>query len=93
VQQIEKPNAVVRQAPLKVEGLGRLAQLGMRGQPEVIVRRQVDDPLAVGRAHQHLLVIQHAQLELGATVLEVAELVGAVGKRIGASNDRHEGTS
>src|SRR3974390_500047 len=68
----------------------RLAQLGMRRQPQVVVRRQVDDPFAVERTHRRLLVLEHAQLEVGAALLQVVELVGEVSKRVGASSSRHE---
>ena len=61
-----------------------LAQLGMRGQAEVIVRGEVDDFLAVEGADRGLLVIEHAQAEVRALGFEVVELVGEIGKRIGA---------
>ena len=62
----------------------RLAQLGMRGQAEIIVRGQVDDLLAVEGADRRLLVFEHAQVEVRALGFEIVELVGQVGKRIGA---------
>ena len=52
----------------------RLAQLGMRSQPEVIVRGKIDDLLAVKRAHRLLLVFKHAQLEVRALFFELANL-------------------
>ena len=61
-----------------------LAQLGMRGQAEIIVRGQVDDFFAVEGADRGLLVVEHAQAEVRAFGLEIVELVGEVGKRIGA---------
>jgi hypothetical protein len=54
----------------------RLAQFGMRRQPEVIVRGEVDDLLAVEGADRGLLVVEHAQLEVRALGLEFVELVG-----------------
>ena len=62
----------------------RLAQLGMRGQPQIIVRRQVDDLLSVKRTDWRLLVFQHAQLEVRALGLEFVELVGEIRERIDA---------
>ena len=50
---------------------GGLAQLGMGGQAEVIVRSEIDNLLAVEGAHRRLLVIKHAQFEVGALLLEV----------------------
>ena len=68
------------------------AQLGMGGQPEVVVGGEIDDPLAVEGAHRRLLVVEHAQLEIGAFLLEVVQLIGEVGERIGAgSSSCHEG--
>ena len=56
----------------------------MRGQAEVIVRSQVDDLLAVEGADRGLLVVEHAQAEVGALGFELVELVGQVRKRVGA---------
>ena len=67
----------------------RLAQLGMRGQPQIIVRGQVDDFLAVERADRRLLVVEHAQLEVRALGLEFVELVGEIGERVGAGCGGH----
>ena len=61
------------------------AQLGVRRQPEIVVRREIDDLLAVEGAHRRLLVVEHAQLEVGALLLEVIQLVGEERERIGAS--------
>ena len=87
--------AMVRTAPDPTPYLlGRLkrgfAQLGMRRQPKVIVRRKVDDPLAIERALGRLFVFEHAQLEVGALWLSVLELVGEIRERIDASRSRHE---
>src|SRR6516164_2451304 len=62
----------------------------MRRQPQVIVRRQVDDPLAIKRADRSLLVLEHPQAEVGALLLQVVELVAEIGKRIDASSRCHE---
>ena len=61
-----------------------LAQLGMSSQPQIIVRGQVDDFLAVERADGGLLVIEHAQLEVRAFGLEFVELVGEIRERVSA---------
>ena len=66
-----------------------LAQLGMRGQSEIIVRGEVDDFLAVEGADGRLLVVEHAQLEVRALGLEFVELVGEIGERIGAGCGGH----
>src|ERR1019366_5687442 len=68
------------------------AQLGVRRQAEVVVGREIDDLLAVEAAHRRLLVVEHAQLEVGALLLQLVELVGEVGQRIGAGGRAcHEG--
>ena len=54
----------------------RLAQLGMRRQPKVIVRSKIDDLLSVKRADRSLLVFEHAQLEVRALGLEFVDLIG-----------------
>ena len=59
---------------------GRFAQLGMRRQPQVIVRRQVDDVLAVNRTLRRLLILKHTQIEVRAFLLEFVHLVGKVGE-------------
>ncbi len=66
------------------------AQLGMGGQPKVVVGGQVDDLLAVESADRRLLVVEHAQLEIGALLLEVVELIGKEGERISAGCCCHE---
>ena len=62
------------------------AQLGMRGQAEIIVGREIDDLLAVEGADRRLLVVEHAQLEVSALLLEFVQLIGKEGKRIGAGS-------
>ncbi len=52
------------------------AQLGMGRQAEIVVGGEVDDLLAVEGADRRLLVVEHAQLEVGALLLQVVELVG-----------------
>ena len=74
---------MVRTAPdptpyLRVGLERRFAQLGMRGQPQVIVRREVDDMLAVDRGLRRLLILQHAQLKVRAFLFEFVHLVGEV---------------
>ena len=81
--------AMVRTAPEPTPNFSRgfergFAQLGMSGEAEVIVGGQVDDPLAVEGADRGLLVVEHAQLEVGALLLELVELVGKEAERIGA---------
>ena len=66
------------------------AQLGMRGQAEIIVGGEVDDLLAVEGADRGLLVVEHAQLEVRAFGLEFVELVGEIGERVGAGCGGHE---
>ena len=52
------------------------AQFGMGGEAEVVVRGEIDDPLAVKGAERSLLVFEHAQLEVRALGLEFVELIG-----------------
>ena len=66
------------------------AQFGMGGQSEVVVGCEVDDLLAVEGAHGRLLIIEHAQLEVGALLLEFVQLIGKEGKRVDAGGGRHE---
>ena len=66
------------------------AQLGMRGQPQVVVGGEVDDLLAVEGADRGLLVVEHAQLEVRALLLEFVQLVGEKRERIGAGGGSHE---
>src|SRR5579864_2852799 len=61
----------------------------MGGQPQVIVRRKVDDPLPIKRADRRLLVVKHTQLEVRALGLEFVELVSEVGKRVSAGCGGH----
>jgi len=63
---------------------GGLAQLGMRGQAEVIIRSQIDDFLAVEGADCGLFIIEDAQAEVCALGLEIVELVGQVREWVGA---------
>jgi hypothetical protein len=56
----------------------------MGGQAEVVVGSKVDDLLAIESADRRLLVIKNAQLEIGAFLLEVVELIGKECERIGA---------
>ena len=71
---------------------GGFAQFGMGRQAQVIVGGDVDDLLAVEGAQRRLLVVEHAQLEVGALLLQFVELVGEVRQGIGASaRGCHEG--
>ena len=58
----------------------RLDQLWMVRQPEVIVAGQIDHMLAVVVAHRRLLVVQHAEPEIGALGAQVVQGLGQVGK-------------
>ena len=51
---------------------------------------EVDDLLAVEGADRRLLVVEHAQLEVGALLLEFVQLIGEKGERIGAGSCSHE---
>jgi hypothetical protein len=57
----------------------------MRGQAEIIIRREVDDFLAIESTHRGLLVVQHAQTEVRAFGLELVQLVGEIRQRVCAS--------
>ena len=86
---------MVRTAPdptpyLRVASSAASRSFGMRGQPQIIVRRQIDDFLAVERADRRLLVLQHAQLEVRALGFEFVELVGEIGERVRAGCSSHE---
>ena len=52
------------------------AQFGVSRKAKIIIRGQVDDPLAVKGAERSLLVIQHTQLEMRALGSEFVELIG-----------------
>src|SRR5580658_7925440 len=67
----------------------RFAQLWMRREAEVIIRGKVDHALAVESTKRRLLVVQHAQLEVGALGLEFVKLIGQERKRIGARGSGH----
>jgi len=54
------------------------AQLGMRGQAEIIVGSKIDYFLAVESAQRCLLIVKHAKPEMRAFGLEIVELVGKV---------------
>ena len=59
-----------------------LAQLGMRGQSQIIVGSEIDDSFAVEGADGGLFVVEHAELEMRALGFEVVELVSEIGKRV-----------
>ena len=52
----------------------------MVGQAEVVVAGQVDDLAAVVVANRRLLVVEHAELEVGALGAKVVEDLGQMGK-------------
>ena len=52
----------------------------MIAKPEVIVRSEVDDLLAVVGADRCLLIVELAQLEEGAALTEIVELGGEMGE-------------
>ena len=62
----------------------------MRSQSQIIVRRQVDDLLAIESADRRLLVVEHAKLEVRALGLEFVELIGEIRERIGAGCSGHD---
>ncbi len=74
----------------RVASKRRFAQLGMRGQSQVIVGGEIDDLLAVKRTDRRLLIIEHAELEMCALGFEFVELIGQVRERIRASRASHE---
>src|SRR5690606_6712248 len=66
-----------------LDGLDRLRlQPGMRRQPQVVVRRQVDDGLAVEGCGTGLLAVAHAQLPVQPLVLQRLQFVGEIGERL-----------
>src|SRR5207248_7645302 len=69
---------------------GRFAQLGMRGQAQVIVRSEINDALAVEGALRRLFVLKYTQAKIGALGLEIIQLFGEIRKRIGSSSSGHE---
>src|SRR5215468_3799269 len=62
----------------------------MCGQPEVIIRSQVDHPLAVKCADRRLLVIQDSKIEVRALVLQFVKLVRQIRERVGTSCGCHD---
>ena len=63
-----------------------LPQSRMRRQPEVVVRREVDDLAAVDRRARGLLVVEHAQAAVEPLRLERVQFVAEKCERIGAHN-------
>ena len=63
------------------------AEARVRGQSEIVVAGEVDDALAVVGADRFLLVVQHAELEVGAARFQVVELLGEVAE-LGTSGGR-----
>ena len=56
----------------------------MRGQSEIIVGGEIDDFLAIKRTERGLLILKNAKAEMSALFLEVIQLIGEVGERVGA---------
>src|SRR5438093_3394513 len=56
----------------------------MRSQAEIIVGGEIDYFFAVESADRCLLVLKHAQVKVSSFGLKVIQLIGEVGKRIGA---------
>jgi hypothetical protein len=48
----------------------------MRREAKIIVRREINDPLAVKRAERGLLIVKHAQLEMRSFGFQVSQLIG-----------------
>ena len=67
-------------------GLQRsLAQPWMRRQPEVVVRREIDDRLVVERRPRALLLVEDAQAAIESLLLEAVQIVGQKLQRIGGA--------
>ena len=84
--------AMVRTAPeptpyLCVAAMAASSKLGVVAEAEVVVDGEVDDLLAVVGADGGLLVVEHAQFEVGAALRELVELGGEVGE-LGAGGGR-----
>src|ERR1700730_5883452 len=73
----------------------RLAQLGMGGQAQIIIRGEVNDSHTVEAADRSLLVVDHPQAKVRASGLEIVELIGEIRKRISAGGTlcRHSESS
>src|SRR5438045_81017 len=72
------------------DGEDLVAQLGMLGQAQVIVRSEINDALAVEGALRRLFVLKYTQAKIGALGLEIIQLFGEIRKRIGSSSSGHE---
>jgi hypothetical protein len=48
----------------------------MRRKPQIIIRRQVNNALAVEGTQRSLLVVEHPQLEVRPLCFEFVELIG-----------------
>ena len=89
--------AMVRTAPeptpkVRVASMRGLNQPGMVGQAQVVVAGQVDDLAAVVVAHRGLLVVEDAELEVGALGAQFVEHGGQMGK-LGARSGLCHGDS
>jgi hypothetical protein len=89
--------AMVRTAPEPHAELARgfkrgFNQLGVIRQAEIVVAGEVDDLLAVVMADRGLLIVEDAQAEVGAFLLEAIEDIGQIGElrtRRGGSHAGH----
>ena len=59
-----------------------LPQPRVRREPEIVVRREIDDRAMVERGVGLLLVVEHAQVPIEVLLLERVELVAQKGKRV-----------
>ena len=70
------------------ERAGRLqrlfAQLRMRRQAEVVVRREIDDLAVIERGLVALFAIENPEMAVQALLFERVEFAGQVGERVGA---------
>ena len=73
---------------LSIASSARLAQLGMRRQPEIVVRGEIDDRAMVERGVRLLLAVEHTQTTIETLRLERFQLVREIPQRIGA-HQRH----
>ena len=87
-----RPHRARAHAELARRRQRRLNQLGMVGQPQVVVAGQVDHLAPVVVAHRRLLVIQNAQLEMGPLGPQFIEYGSQVGK-LGARSSLSHGDS
>jgi hypothetical protein len=56
----------------------------MRGQAKIVIGGEIDDFFAVERTERGLLILKNAKAKMSAFFLEVIQLIGQVGERVGA---------